>query len=139
MSNIQQIIKTLRSKGYKVTPQRLAICEMILSSKNHPTANQIYKKVSQRFPTISLATVYQTLKLLVRLKLIQELRFLNVRYDPNTSPHIHIICPKCEDVYDYEDDRVRELWSRFTAELNFKPIGQRLEMYKYCEKCSKIE
>ena len=56
----QQLITKLREKGFKVTPQRIAICEFILSSKNHPTADQVYQVVKKKYPTLSLATVYQT-------------------------------------------------------------------------------
>lgn len=138
--DIQHIIAKLRHNGYKITPQRLAICELILSSKDHPTADQIYQKILQKFPTISLATVYQTLHLLKELRLLQELRFADMssRYDSNTSPHINVICPKCGQIYDYEAFRVKELWSKIVAELGFKPIGQRLDIYKYCDKCSNI-
>ncbi|MEM2339591.1 MAG: Fur family transcriptional regulator [Nitrososphaerales archaeon] len=140
MLTLKQIITMLHQKGHKVTPQRLAICEILFSYKSHPTADEIYKRVSQKFPTISLSTIYQTLNLLMKLGLIQELGFPNIssRYDANTSPHIHIICPKCGNTQDYEDKKFEELWSKFITKLNFKPIGQRLEIYKYCDKCSKI-
>jgi len=138
--NVQNIMAKLRHGGYKITPQRLAICELILSSKGHPTADQIYERVLQKFPTISLATVYQTLHLLKELGLLQELGFPNLssRYDPNTSPHINVICPKCGQIYDYEEDKLKKLWSQIVAKLGFKPIGQRLDIYKYCDKCSNI-
>ncbi len=77
--------------------------------------------------------------LLKELGLLQELGFsnMNSRYDPNISPHINVICPKCGYIYDYEDSKVKEMWSLIIAELGFKPIGQRLDIYRYCEKCSK--
>lgn len=136
--NTQQLIAKLREKGYKVTPQRLAVCELILSSKDHPTADQIHQKVKKKYSTMSLATVYQALHLLEDMRLLQELRFneRSSRYDPNTSPHINIICPKCGDIYDYQTESVRKLWSQIVAELGFKPIGHRLDIYRYCDKCS---
>ncbi|MGQ9543872.1 MAG: Fur family transcriptional regulator [Candidatus Bathyarchaeia archaeon] len=136
----QHLIAKLHEKGFKVTPQRLAICELILSSKDHPTADQIYQKLLRKFPTISLATIYQTLHLLKELGLLQELGFADMssRYEPNTSPHINIICPKCGQIYDYETNGVKELWSKIIAELGFKPVGQRLDIYKYCDKCIKV-
>jgi len=135
----QQLIKKLRSKGYKVTPQRLAICKLLLSSKNHPSADQIYQEVKKQYPTISLATVYFTLDLLKDLGLVQELGFSDrsSRYDPNTSPHINVICPKCGRVYDYEAASVKKLWSQMVAEMSFTPLRQRLDIYIFCDKCSK--
>jgi Fur family peroxide stress response transcriptional regulator len=138
--NIQQIITMLRERGYKVTPQRLAVCELVLSSKDHPTAEQIYQKVKEKHPTISLATVYQTLRLLTNLGQVQELGFSDgiSRYDPNTSPHINVVCQKCGEIYDYEAKSIREMWSRIVNELEIKPIGQRLEIFRYCDKCQKL-
>jgi Fur family peroxide stress response transcriptional regulator len=135
----QQLIKKLRSKGYKVTPQRLAICKLLLSSKNHPSADQIYQEVKKSYPTISLATVYFTLDLLKDLGLVQELGFSDrsSRYDPNISPHINVICPKCGKIYDYEAASVKKLWSQIVAEMSFTPLRQRLDIYAFCDKCSK--
>jgi Fur family peroxide stress response transcriptional regulator len=137
--NIKHVIEKLRQRGYKITPQRLAICELILSSKDHPTADQIYHKILQKFPTVSLATVYQTLHLLKELGLLQELGFVDMssRYDPNVSPHVNIICPKCGQIYDYEAPVVRELWSQISAKLENKTLGQRIDVYRYCDKCSR--
>jgi Fur family peroxide stress response transcriptional regulator len=137
--NDQQLITKLHSKGYKVTPQRLAICKLLLSSKNHPSADQIYQEVKKTYPTISLATVYFTLDLLKDLGLVQELGFSerSSRYDPNTSPHINVICPKCGKIYDYEAASVKKLWSQIVAEMSFTPLRQRLDIYTLCDKCSK--
>jgi Fur family peroxide stress response transcriptional regulator len=135
----QQLITKLHSKGYKVTPQRLAICKLLFSSKDHPSADQIYQEVKKQYPTISLATIYFTLDLLKDLGLLQELGFSDrsSRYDPNTSPHINIICPKCGKIYDYEAANVKKLWSQIVAEMSFTPLRQRLDIYIFCDKCSK--
>ena len=66
-------IETLRKKGYKATPQRIAICQFALNSRDHPTAQQVYDQVKKIHPTVSLATVYKTLEVLKSLDLIQEL------------------------------------------------------------------
>jgi len=139
--NTQQLIDKLRKRGYKVTPQRLAVCQLLLSSKDHPTAVQIYRKIKKEHPTISLATVYQTLHLLTDLGLVQELGFRDgiSRYEPNTSPHINIICQKCGEIYDHETKNVREMWTRIVDGLGFKPTGQRLDIYRYCDKCQNQE
>jgi len=137
--NIQQIIAMLRERGYKVTPQRLAVCKVILSSKDHPTAEQIYRKVKEEHPTISPATVYQTLHLLTNAGLVQELGFSDrvSRYEPNTSPHINVVCEKCGEITDYEAESIKELWSKIIEELGFKPTGQRLEVFRCRDKCRK--
>jgi Fur family peroxide stress response transcriptional regulator len=137
--NIQQLIAKLREKGYKVTPQRLAVFELILSRKDHPTADQIHKEVTKQYPSMSLATVYQALHLLTDMGLLQELGFTDrsSRYDPNIMPHINIICLRCGEIYDYKSESVKEMWSKIVTELEFEPVRQRLDVYRYCDECSK--
>jgi Fur family transcriptional regulator, peroxide stress response regulator len=136
--NIHQLIAKLHKKGYKVTPQRLAVFEFITSREDHPTADQIHKEVKKKYPTMSLATVYQALHLLTEVGLVQELGFNDKgsRYDPNIMPHINIVCLNCGKIYDYEAESVKEMWSKIVAELRFKPVGQRLDIYRYCDGCS---
>jgi Fur family peroxide stress response transcriptional regulator len=135
----EQLIAKLRKSGFKVTPQRLVICEVILSSKEHPTADQVYEKVKETYPAISLATVYQTLHLLSQIGLVQEMGFSDCvsRFDPDTSPHINIICQKCGKVEDYKAESIEKLWAQIIKELGFKPIGQRIDIYTYCNKCAR--
>jgi len=137
--NIQQIIAILRERGYKVTPQRLAVCKVILSSKDHPTAEQIYRKVKEEHPTMSPATVYQTLHLFTNAGLVQELGLSGriSRYERNTSPHINVVCQKCGEITDYEAETIKEMYQKIVEELGFKPTGQRLEIFRYCDKCRK--
>jgi Fur family peroxide stress response transcriptional regulator len=137
--NIQQFIAKLHEKGYKVTQQRLAVFEFINSRDDHPTADQIHKEIKKKYPTMSLATVYQALHLLKEVGLVQELGFndKSSRYDPNIKPHINIVCLKCGKIYDYETESVKKMWSKIVAELRFKPVGQRLDIYGYCDECSK--
>jgi Fur family peroxide stress response transcriptional regulator len=135
----EQLIAKLRKSGFKVTPQRLVICEVILSSKEHPTAEQVYEKVKETYPAISMATVYQTLHLLSQIGLVQEIRFSDrvFRFDPDISPHINIICKKCKKIEDYKAESIEKLWAQIIKELGLKPIGQRIDIYTYCDKCTR--
>jgi Fur family peroxide stress response transcriptional regulator len=137
--NTEQLIVKLREKGFKVTTQRLAICEFVLSSKEHPTVDQIYHEVQKKHPTLSLATVYQTLHLLARIGMLQELGFNNgiSRYEPNNLPHINIVCKKCGSIHDYESESVSKFLQQLSKELKITPIGQRFEIYTNCDKCKK--
>ena len=136
-----QLITKLHEKGLKkVTPQRLAICEFVLSSKEHPTVELVYKTVKKKYPTLSLATVYQTLHLLTEIGMLQELGTRDgiSRYDRDTSPHINIICQNCGAIQDYKSKSVEEFLSQITGELKRPLIGQHLEIYSYCDQCQKL-
>ena len=135
--NQEQLVSTLRRNGHKVTPQRLAICEEVLMSKEHPTAEMIFEKVSKLHPGLSMATVYHTLDMLKRLELIQEIKFdsRSSRFDPNTSVHVNIICQKCGKITDYQSNKIQNQWNRIVSEIKIQPIGQRLDVYVICENC----
>lgn len=135
--DIQELIKTLRKNEYKVTTQRLAICEFILSRKDHPTAEQIYQGLRNEYPTISLGTVYKTLHLLKKLALVQQLGFSegSIRYDPDMELHINMVCSKCGKVYDYKAEKVKEIWDIIISDLKVIPKGQRIDIYYVCEDC----
>ena len=71
----QELVERLREWEVRVTPQRLAIAEAVLNSTDHPTVQQIYERVRDHFPSMTLATIYSTLGVLQRSGLIQELPF----------------------------------------------------------------
>ena len=88
--------------AYRLTPQRLAILEFLEGNRDHPSADDIYRKVKTGFPTMSRATVYNTLDLLCRRGEIAELTVdpQRRRYDPDTSAHHHLICRSCGLIVD---------------------------------------
>ena len=92
----------LRKAGLVPTIQRLAVLEWLSQTVQHPTAHQVLAAVRRRFPSISRATVYNTLDALTRAGMILR---LNVdpevaRYDADLSPHVHFRCRVCRKVYD---------------------------------------
>ncbi len=133
-------IEALRKKGYKATPQRIAICRIALHSREHPSAQRIYDDVKKVHPTVSLATVYKTLQVLRDLDLIQELNLpeSKARFDSYMKPHVNLICTQCGKIEDLDDPTAKELSERVSAATKFKPNGQRIDVYGICEKCSKV-
>jgi Fur family peroxide stress response transcriptional regulator len=131
------IIEALRKKGYKATPQRIAICRFALQSRDHPTAQRIYREVRKVHPTVSLATVYKTLQILREHGMIQELDFPEgqARFDSNVGPHINLVCLRCGKVQDWDDPVAREMVARITAKAEFTRAGQRLDIYGTCRTC----
>jgi Fur family peroxide stress response transcriptional regulator len=136
--SVATIIQALRSKGFKATPQRIAICRYALNSREHPSVQKIYREVKKTYPTVSLATVYKTLEVLKEIGLVQELTFAQdqTRFDPYLEPHINLVCTRCGTIQDIEDTAVHELIKRVAAAARFTPSSQRLDVYGICEKCS---
>ncbi|WXG46475.1 MAG: Fur family transcriptional regulator [Candidatus Atabeyarchaeum deiterrae] len=133
------IIEAFRKKGYRATPQRIAICRLALHTRQHPSAQTIYQEVKTLFPTVSLATVYKTLQTLSELGLIQELDFpqSRARFDSYMKPHINLVCTQCGSIKDLEDGTARELVDKVTSAAKFTTTGQRLDIYGICDSCRK--
>ena len=131
------IIQALRKKGYKATPQRVAICRLALRSRDHPTAQRIYSEVKELQPTVSLATVYKTLQILTELGLIQELDFPKgqARFDSYVEPHVNLVCLRCGNIRDFDDPAAREMVAKIAAKAEFTRTGQRLDIYGICKTC----
>ena len=101
-----ELAALFRGQGRKVTPQRQFIFRILHESPSHPTAESVYAAVHQVMPTVSLRTVYQTLNDLADMG---ELKVLDLgtgatRFDPNHSPHHHLVCTSCGAVRDLTAD-----------------------------------
>jgi Fur family peroxide stress response transcriptional regulator len=134
-------IEALRSKGYKATPQRIAICRIVMNSRAHPSAQQVYAEVKKIHPTVSLSTVYKTLEVLDELELVKKIILPKgqARFDSYMNPHINLICLKCGNITDVDDITVKEITKKVAATTKFKPTGQRVDVYGICKKCSDIK
>ncbi|HHD11666.1 MAG TPA: transcriptional repressor [Deltaproteobacteria bacterium] len=134
-------IEKYRSKGLKLTPQRLAILEYLDGNTSHPTAEDIYRAVKKKHPTISFATVYNTLQALLEMGEVMELTIDPERkhFDPNTTPHHHIVCTRCGKIGDVFVDysSALELPPEVTEE--FTPISNHIDFYGVCKKCNKTK
>jgi Fur family peroxide stress response transcriptional regulator len=133
------IIRALRKSGYKATSQRIAICRLVLSSREHPTAQRIYREMKRLHPTVSVATVYKTLRVLKELRLVQELAFPQgeTRFDSNVNAHINAVCLQCGSVNDVNDQAIRSLVGGAASRIKFTVTGQRFDVYGICEKCAR--
>ncbi len=103
MMDEMEIVKRLKEKGYVLSMPRIAILRYVLSHRTHHTAESIYKALRQEYPNISMATVYNTLKLLSKEGVVHQIMIdeNKVVYDSNTYFHPHFkcrVCGKIEDV-----------------------------------------
>ncbi len=102
MQPLTALIDKCRDRGVKLTPQRIAIFECLMQQGGHPSAEEVYQEVSRRHPTLSFATVYNTLQLLTDLGEVREVIVdeLRRRYDLNTDSHQHAVCRLCHRIVD---------------------------------------
>lgn len=138
MENLNILFK---DKNLKLTPQRYAIYKYLKSTKSHPSADMIYSELKDDYPTMSLATVYKTLKMLIELGLVQELNVgeNNFRYDANTDAHPHIVCISCSKVDDIENAEFNFLNNEAEKHTKYKILSHKLYFYGLCPECKKGE
>ena len=106
---MDEILTTLAEHGIQPTPQRIAVAEYVLSATDHPTADEVWAKVRRRCPTLSRATVYNTLNLFAEKGLLrsQPLREGVAVFDPRIAPHHHFIDDDTGRVFDIPWDAVK--------------------------------
>ncbi len=128
-----------RNIGLKLTPQRMAIFDYLDNNKDHPSAEEIYKAVLKRFPTMSFATVYNTLGALKDKGGVRELTIdpAKKRYDPDTGHHSHLICMACKKVVDVQIDHDPELPE--SMKRNFTVVNNHVEFYGVCTGCKETD
>ena len=137
---LDQMIRVLRDKGCRLTPQRLAMLRILSKSEGHPSAEQIYEQIRADYPTTSLATIYKTLSLLKNMGEVFELAFASVgsHYDGNKPyPHPHLICTKCGQILDPESAPLAGIPQEIARQTGYKITHQQLNFFGLCPKSQK--
>jgi len=133
---LEEFVRRCKEIGLKITPQRLAVYEVLLKSSNHPTVEEIYQEVKKSYPYVSLATVYRTLETLERLGLVKRVCFWgnSARYDANLSEHHHLICERCGKIEDIFIDQELNFPQTFQG---YKTNGYSVNIYGICPDCQR--
>jgi len=127
--------KDYKDIGIKLTPQRLAILACLEGNTTHPSADDIYKEVRKQYPTMSFATVYNTLEALKEHGQVSELSVdsRRRRYDPDTKPHHHMMCVVCGAIKDVHESFRLVLPEK--ERKQFRILDSRVEFYGICPHC----
>lgn len=140
----KRVTAKLKASGYKLTPQRQAIVDTILSSVgNHLTVEEIYDLVKAKRPEIGLATVYRTIVLMHEEHLVTRLDLKDgtTRYElareDETHTHHHLICTRCNKVMEFMDDLLDPLEEEIVRTYQFKITDHSLKFYGVCFECAK--
>lgn len=136
-SRFEQAIDKLKATGVRMTPQRHAILSFLLDSKTHPSADDIYKALEKKFPSMSVATVYNNLRVFVDAGLVRELTYGDdaARFDADLSDHYHAICESCGVIVDFEHEPLTQVESVAVEQCGFAVRGHRMEVYGTCPAC----
>jgi Fe2+ or Zn2+ uptake regulation protein len=120
-----------------LTPQREAVLQVIRESENHMTASEIFEAARKVLPSISYATVYNSLKYLKDTGLVHEISFGNgaSRYDRETERHDHAICTSCGKLVDFDLTVARDLVRAAARKTRFLPESIHLTLRGLCPDC----
>ena len=130
----------LREIGLPVTHQREVVADVVFGSEGHLSVDDIAARLRERGERIGKATIYRTLDLLVRSRLVAEHDFGEgfKRYEHRLTSHPvheHLICLECGKVMEFESNELFHVESRIRHEHGFVPVRRRLEIYGLCKEC----
>ncbi|MEX2598790.1 MAG: Fur family transcriptional regulator [Dehalococcoidia bacterium] len=138
---MEALVSKLRAAGYRLTPQRQAVLEALVFSTQHPGAEDLYREVVVRHPSMSRATVYKTLEMLREMGEVLELEFRDGsnpanRYDGvRTYSHPHLVCTKCGAVEDVLVDPLKGPLAELLQDTGYQLDRYRLDLYGRCPDC----
>lgn len=131
------LVRQLREKGFKITPQRRAIVEALVDNRHlHPGAHLIFEEARKKTKSLSLSTVYATMGEFSQHGLIKSLEFdrMENRYEGNLEEHVNLVCRRCGKIEDYRIPSFIEP-KDIARKAGFQVIDARMEYYGFCRDC----
>jgi len=132
---------TLRKAGIKLTHQRLEIIRNMVCSKGHPSVGEVFEAVREKVPSLSLDTVYRTMRMLSGLGLIHPVGSSSerIRFDLDHNPHHHFLCAVCGEAYDFVCPELDRIQVPEEARAIGVVRGTRIEVRGVCRSCLEKE
>ena len=126
------ILQRCERKGLRMTSQRKIIAQVLKNVADHPDVEDLYKRASKIDPTISIATVYRTVKLFDEAGILDKLEFGDgrARYeDAEREHHDHLIDVNSGRVIEFMDSDIEKLQEKIAQKLGYRLMGHKLELY----------
>lgn len=134
----QEVLHHLREKGVRITETRKAVIDFIINSHDHPSAEMIYQALLPAFPNMSLATVYNNLKVLIDEGFVSELKVRNdttTYYDFMGHQHLNVICEKCGRIADMDLD-LPDVQQEAAEQTGYQITKSQMVVYGICPQCA---
>jgi Fur family ferric uptake transcriptional regulator len=136
---MQVFMEYLQDHKLKLTPHRQLILEVFLNDEGHRSVEDIYRVVRQKDSRVGYTTVYRTMKLLADGGLAREIDLADgiTRYEHlyNHEHHDHMICMQCGKSIEFYDPEIETLQDEASAQLGFKVLDHKLQIYGLCGDC----
>src|SRR5258706_4326968 len=138
---LSQLLARIEAAGKRVTPQRVAVCAALLAHGDHPTVAEIWRRVQTAHPSISQATVYNTIAALEEQRLIQKLEIAgdeHAHYDLDVAPHVNAVCTRCGRITDVYTDTLEALLCLVAARSGYAlDPREGMLVYGLCGDCQR--
>ena len=133
---MQKYMNLLKEHNIKITPQRLAIIQL-MDEYGHISVRDIFEKIKENFPSLSLATVYKNINAMMENNFINELKIVGQdnKYELVKERHSHLICKHCGEIEDVMVDTVG-LEKSIPKESGFKVEETSIQFFGTCKKCA---
>lgn len=120
----QELKDILNQRGLKSTHQRIVIYNTLMNTDAHPTADEVHGAIKTEYPSITLATVYNTLDTFAEYGLANKVMSNDgyMRYDGNMDQHSHIYLTNTHEIMDYEDEELSQLLQDYFRKKDVKNL-----------------
>ena len=134
----EQAVETLRSKGYRLTPQRLIVLSIVAQGDGHMDVDQVFQRAKQAYPYMDIATVYRTLHLFRNLGVVTEVAIgdrLHYELTDALGGHHHMVCRRCKGAYNLSPHYLEEFRNTLTKDFGFEPDLEHFAVSGICAGC----
>lgn len=137
MNKVEPYVKQLRSQGYRLTPQRLAILRILRESGKHLTPSEVYQRARDAMPGLTEATVYRTLSFLTEqgLALAAHVGNGQLIYEIAEHDHHHLICRSCGSTQEIDHTALKALYEEFQARTGYQIDSIHVTFFGLCPDC----
>jgi Fur family peroxide stress response transcriptional regulator len=134
---VADFVSACQRQGIKATHQRLEILRELAGTEEHPDAETLYARVHDRLPTLSLDTVYRTLRLFEEKGVITRVGSIRdrARFEANTERHHHFVCTSCGKICDFYSEELNEEAAKARAGEFGQPESVHVEVRGRCADC----
>lgn len=127
----EALLEKCVSQNIRITPQRQTIIKVIEESEDHPDVDQLYRRSVEQDDTISIATVYRTVKLLEEAGVIERLEFGDgrARYEESGHHHEHLVDIETGEVIEFYDEALETMKEQIAERMGYELVDHRLELF----------
>ena len=126
-----KLLEKCQKRGFKLTNQRELVISILESSEDHPDVDELFTRALEKDKSVSIATVYRTVKLLEDANFIEKLEFGDgrARYEESGEHHEHLIDVETGEVIEFIDDELEQLKERIAIKMGYELVDHRLELF----------